>query len=168
MHAISKRARAFCVFAVGGQWEKRGNPRWLHPIAVANILMDHGIDDTRILSVAYLHDVLYDTETTESLLRSNFDSEICDMVLGLNIEGVALGHGGGYTRLRILLGAAINISDSSAMVKIADRLHHMKYDNFRNGYAEESLGLLEVLKPVVPKSLAEEFTRVAVAVMGTE
>ena len=64
-----------------GQRRVSGEPYITHPIAVANILLDLGMDYSSVCA-ALLHDVLEDTDTTEEELRERFGDTITELVLG--------------------------------------------------------------------------------------
>ncbi len=68
-----KRAREFCEKAHSGQFRKDGKtPYAEHPKAVVRLLKHWGEKDACIIAVAYLHDVLEDTKTTEQELELAF------------------------------------------------------------------------------------------------
>src|SRR5262249_38213316 len=52
-----------------------------HPIAVAHVLCEAGVDDPEVLSAALLHDTIEDTQTTEAELREIFGDRIASIVL---------------------------------------------------------------------------------------
>ena len=64
--------------------QKRGSgePYIIHPLIVAYILADIGLDDSTICA-ALLHDVVEDTDMTDKDLREIFGDEIADMVAGV-------------------------------------------------------------------------------------
>ncbi|MFX8688973.1 HD domain-containing protein, partial [Acinetobacter baumannii] len=51
-----------------------------HPIRVARILVDAGIEDDIILAAAILHDTVEDTETTLDELSARFGPEVAAIV----------------------------------------------------------------------------------------
>lgn len=66
---IAKKAHA-------GQVDKAGNDYILHPMTVASYM-----DTDTEKAVAYLHDVLEDTNITVDQLRNQFPKEIVDTVI---------------------------------------------------------------------------------------
>ena len=62
--------------------EESGEPYIIHPVQVAYILADLGMDDNTICA-ALLHDVLEDTDTTYNDLVKEFNQEIAYMVDGV-------------------------------------------------------------------------------------
>ena len=73
---------AAAVFAAkkhGEQKRKTGEPYITHPIAVAEILMQIGMDADTV-SAGLLHDTLEDTDTTEEEIATIFGKEVGEMV----------------------------------------------------------------------------------------
>ena len=70
------------------KYQKRGSgePYIIHPINVAYILAEIGLDDSTICA-ALLHDVVEDTDTTHEEIVENFGIEIADMVQGVTKLG---------------------------------------------------------------------------------
>ena len=64
------------------QFRKSGEQYIIHPLHVANILAELEMDDASIVA-ALLHDILEDTEITESDLRKEFGQEIVELVDGV-------------------------------------------------------------------------------------
>lgn len=119
------------IEAHGGQTRASGEPFFIHPVAVAEIVAGWGLDHETI-AAALLHDVVEDTDVTATELERDFGP----IVAGL-VEGV--------TKLR--LSAHPRLSDESRpassenlrklllastkdvrvlLLKLADRLHNMR------------------------------------------
>ena len=64
------------------QKRRSGEPYIIHPLNVAYILADVGLDDATICA-ALLHDVVEDTEITHEDLVKEFGNEIAEMVAGV-------------------------------------------------------------------------------------
>ena len=62
--------------------EDLGEPYIIHPLNVAYILADIGLDDSTICA-ALLHDVVEDTDVTDNDIRRDFGVEIAQMVAGV-------------------------------------------------------------------------------------
>ena len=60
-----------------------GEPYFTHPCAVAEILIDLGMD-TPSVAAAFLHDVIEDTPATAEDIKKNFGDEILTLVEGVN------------------------------------------------------------------------------------
>ena len=65
-----------------GQCRKSGEPYIIHPISVAYILAQIGLDDATICA-ALLHDVVEDTDVTYEQMKKEFGDEISAMVDGV-------------------------------------------------------------------------------------
>jgi GTP pyrophosphokinase len=65
-----------------GQRRKSGEPYITHPLAVAQILAELGMDTTTIVA-ALLHDTVEDTEYTMAQLRADFGGEVALLVDGV-------------------------------------------------------------------------------------
>ena len=111
----------------GDQLRKSGEPYIIHPMQVAYILADLGLDDSTICA-ALLHDVVEDTAVTHQDLINEFSIEIADMVDGvtklskLNYESVEEEQVENYRKMFLAMGKDIRV----IMIKLADRLHNMR------------------------------------------
>ena len=65
-----------------GQKRASGEPYFVHPCSVANILMDMGLDAPTV-AAAFLHDVVEDTAATEEDIREKFGEEVEELVAGV-------------------------------------------------------------------------------------
>lgn len=78
-----KAAYDFSAAAHEGQKRQTGEPYFIHPCAVVNILVDLGFDDVSTLVAAFLHDVLEDTPVTSDELEQKFGKEVLELVEGV-------------------------------------------------------------------------------------
>ena len=109
--------------------QKRGSgePYIIHPINVAYILAEIGLDEATICA-ALLHDVVEDTESTHEDLIGIFGQEIADMVQGVtklgNIQFATIEETQveNYRRMFLAMGKDIRV----ILIKLADRLHNMR------------------------------------------
>ena len=110
-----------------GQYRFTGEPYWMHPIGVAQILIDAG-KDYQTICAGLLHDTIEDTKMTYETLQQIFGTEIADIVEGVtkanifahaNKEDITIA-----TDRKILqyLIKDIRVID----VKLADRVHNMQ------------------------------------------
>ncbi|MGH8879669.1 MAG: RelA/SpoT family protein, partial [Stackebrandtia sp.] len=108
-----------------GQNRKSGEPYITHPIAVAQILAEIGLDTTT-LAAALLHDTVEDTSYTLQRLRDDFGGEVALLVDGVTkLDKVYFGEAAEAETFRKLIVAAGR--DVRVMViKLADRLHNMR------------------------------------------
>ncbi len=111
----------------GNQCRRSGEPYIIHPLNVAYILADIGLDDSTI-SAALLHDVVEDTEITDQEIRQEFGSEIAEMVEGVtklgNMQFVSIEEQQveDYRKMFLAMGKDIRV----ILIKLADRLHNMR------------------------------------------
>ncbi|MBP5356889.1 MAG: HD domain-containing protein [Clostridia bacterium] len=76
------KALDFACEKHSGQKRMSGEPYVIHPIAVANIIIDLGLDNQTVCA-ALLHDTIEDTDTTENEIGEIFGNTIKEMVLGV-------------------------------------------------------------------------------------
>ena len=109
------------------QLRRSGEPYIVHPVQVAYILADLGLDDHSICA-ALLHDVVEDTDVTHQDLINEFGLEIAEMVDGvtklskLNYESVEEAQVENYRKMFLAMGKDIRV----IMIKLSDRLHNMR------------------------------------------
>ena len=109
------------------QKRSSGEPYIIHPLNVAYILADIGLDESTI-AAALLHDVVEDTDVTDEYLRKEFSDEIADMVAGVtklsNIQFASIEEqqAEDYRKMFLAMGKDIRV----ILIKLADRLHNMR------------------------------------------
>ena len=107
--------------------EIHGEPYIVHPLNVAYILADIGLDDDTICA-ALLHDVVEDTDVTNEDLQKEFGNEIAEMVAGvtklgkMQFESVEEQQVENYRKMFLAMGKDIRV----ILIKLADRLHNMR------------------------------------------
>src|SRR5690606_5952579 len=108
-----------------GQFRKSGDPYITHPLAVATILADIGMD-TVTLAAALLHDTIEDTGYTLEQMRADFDAEIALLVDGVTkLDRVKLGDAAKAETIRKMV-VAMAKDPRVLVIKLADRLHNMR------------------------------------------
>jgi len=124
---LVRRAYLFTARVHHGQERLSGEPYLIHPLTVAMILAEQGLDATSI-SVGLLHDVLEDTHANVDVLEDEFGADVASLV-----EGVTKISQIGFTtreqhqaeNFRKLLLAMVE-DIRVLLVKLADRLHNMR------------------------------------------
>lgn len=74
------QAFSFASTAHSGQYRVSGEPYIHHPVAVAQILLDLGIDDPHIIASALLHDTMEDCGVKIWIITLEFGPEVADIV----------------------------------------------------------------------------------------
>jgi GTP pyrophosphokinase len=129
--SLLRRAYLFSEKAHGGQKRDSGAVYFSHPLEVADILANYRLDGASIVT-ALLHDTLEDTQTTEEEIRSNFGSEIAQLVDGvtkltrLELQSNKAKQAENFRKLVLASSRDIRV----LMVKLADRLHNMRTIKF--------------------------------------
>jgi GTP pyrophosphokinase len=108
-----------------GQMRKSGDPYITHPLEVAQILAELGMDTTTLVA-ALLHDTVEDTSYTITELRDTFGGEVALLVDGVTkFEKVFYGDTAEVETIRKMIVAA-GTDVRVLIVKLADRLHNMR------------------------------------------
>ena len=76
------RAYEVAAEAHGHQYRKSGEKYINHPLSVAKVVADIGLDDTTV-AAALLHDAVEDTEITTAEIEQQFGSEVAQIVDGV-------------------------------------------------------------------------------------
>ena len=119
--------RAFDIAerAHDGQKRKSGEPYITHPVAVAEILSELGMNTPTIIA-ALLHDTVEDTPYSLAQLRSDFGNEIADLVDGVTkLDRVVYGPDAEAETVRKMV-IAMSRDIRVLVIKLADRLHNAR------------------------------------------
>ena len=122
------RAFAFACQAHKGVKRISGEPYIMHPLSVAQIVVNEmGLGSTSICA-ALLHDVVEDTDYTVDDIRNLFGDKIAEIVDGLTkISGGIFGDKASsqtesFRKLLLTMSEDIRV----VLIKMADRLHNMR------------------------------------------
>ena len=124
---LIRKAYNFAKEHHGDQLRKSGEPYIIHPIQVAYILADLGLDDSTICA-ALLHDIVEDTDVTKQSLAEEFGTEIAELVDGvtklskLQYASMEEQQVENYRKMFLAMGKDIRV----ILIKLADRLHNMR------------------------------------------
>ncbi|WP_312870876.1 RelA/SpoT family protein [Gordonia asplenii] len=132
-----------------GQFRKSGDPYITHPLAVATILADLGMDTTTLVA-ALLHDTVEDTGYSLEQLESDFGPEVAHLVDGVTkLDKVALGSAAEAETIRKMV-IAMARDPRVLVIKVADRLHNMRTMRFLppEKQARKARETLEVIAPL--------------------
>jgi GTP diphosphokinase / guanosine-3',5'-bis(diphosphate) 3'-diphosphatase len=132
-----------------GQLRKSGDPYITHPLAVATILAELGMDTTTLVA-ALLHDTVEDTGYTLDDLKRDFDAEVAHLVDGVTkLDKVKYGDAAEAETIRKMI-VAMARDPRVLVIKLADRLHNMRTLRFLPPHKQERIArqTLEVLAPL--------------------
>ncbi|HWG02757.1 MAG TPA: bifunctional (p)ppGpp synthetase/guanosine-3',5'-bis(diphosphate) 3'-pyrophosphohydrolase [Trebonia sp.] len=119
--------RAYDVAAYWHREQKRksGDPYITHPLAVATILAELGMN-TETICAALLHDTVEDTPYTLVELRGEFGEDIAALVDGVTkLDKVKYGESAEAETVRKMV-VAMSRDIRVLVIKLADRLHNMR------------------------------------------
>ena len=113
--------------AHNGQCRVSGEPYISHPIAVAIILVDLGMD-SECIQAALLHDVVEDTDITSEAVEKQFGTDVALLVNGVTklgkISFTSREEQQAENVRKMLLAMAQDVR--VIIIKLADRLHNMR------------------------------------------
>ena len=128
-----------------------GEPYFTHPCAVAEILIDLGLDAPTV-AAAFLHDVIEDTPATKDDIISRFGQEVYTLVDGVtkldkihyqtheeeDIEN--------FRKIFVAMANDVRV----IIIKLADRLHNMRSLNFLSVERQQRIAkeTLEIYTPL--------------------
>ncbi len=149
--ALVKRAYDIASEAHKDQRRYSGEPYIMHPVAVARILFELGMDHQSIIA-AILHDTVEDTDITLEDLSEEFGEEVAQLVSGVTKLGkVPLAtrkeqQAENVRKMLIAMSQDIRV----IIIKLADRLHNMRTLEYmrEQKQKEKSLETLEIYAPI--------------------
>src|SRR5262249_27668405 len=128
---VLNRAYVLSMKAHGSQERASGDPYFLHPLEVANILTKMKLD-TASIATALLHDTVEDTDITLEQIESLFGKEVARLVDGvtklsrIELQSDHTKHAENFRKLVLAMSEDIRV----LLVKLADRLHNMQTLHF--------------------------------------
>ena len=148
---LSLLQRAYDVAEVrhANQLRHSGDPYITHPLAVATILAELGMDTTTLVA-ALLHDTVEDTGYTLDELSGEFGEEVGHLVDGVTkLDRVVLGSAAEAETIRKMI-IAMARDPRVLVIKVADRLHNMRTIRFLppEKQARKARETLEVIAPL--------------------
>lgn len=121
------KALKYSVEKHDGQFRMSGEPYIIHPIAVANLLLDIGLDCATI-AAALMHDCIEDTSSTAEEIEALFGEEIRMLVTSVTkldkmiFKSKEEEQAENFRRMFFAMAKDIRV----ILIKLADRLHNMR------------------------------------------
>ena len=137
--------------AHGNQRRKSGELYISHPLSVAGLLVELGMDSESV-AAALLHDVVEDTDVTLAQLRAVFGEDVAHLVDGvtkltrINFSSVEEQQAENLRKMLLAMSQVVRVM----LVKLCDRLHNMRT---AEGWApqkrrDKALETMEVYAPI--------------------
>ena len=126
---VARVRRAYEIGAAAhqGQTRKTGEPYITHPIAVATLLADMGMDSETICA-AILHDALEDTALQRTVIEREFGEPVAELVDGvtkldkLHFRDRQEAAAESFRKMLLAMARDLRV----ILIKLADRLHNMR------------------------------------------
>ena len=134
-----------------GQLRKSGEPYIIHPLAVADIVADLGLDVDSVIA-ALLHDCIEDTNATHDEIAKKFGAPVAALVEGVTkltrVQYVSKEEEQMENLRKMLMAMAQDIR--VILIKICDRLHNMRTMEYQSPkkQREKSLETMEIYAPL--------------------
>lgn len=125
--ALLRRAWQVGAQAHAGQMRRSGEPYITHPVAVAKVLAEQGLD-VETLVAAILHDTLEDTELSHEQLAAEFGDSVAELVEGvtkldkLQFRDRQEAAAESFRKMLLAMSRDLRV----ILIKLADRLHNMR------------------------------------------
>ncbi len=146
-----QRAYRYAERAHASQRRASGEPYFIHPCEVANILMDMGMDASTV-TAALLHDTIEDTDVTEEDIRNDFGEEVLELVSGVTkLDKIVFSSeeqedAENFRKIFVAMAKDIRV----IIIKLADRLHNMRSLNFLSQERQQKMAreTLDIFTPL--------------------
>ncbi len=152
---LVKKALELIKWYHGPVHRHSGEPFYLHPLAVAQIVLDYNTDQQTILG-ALLHDTVEDTWMFLQHIKTVFGQDTAQVVgLVTHLQSIP----GSIYKVKLSVSENLQMLERSGSkqalyVKLADRVHNMRTINGHSSYAKKEQIAEETLQFFVP--LAEK------------
>jgi len=149
-----RRAYFFAKTAHKGQKRQSGEDYIIHPLGVADTLVDLGMDADTIIA-ALLHDVIEDTTISDTDISEEFGPEVLALVQGvtklskLNFKTKEEEQAENLRRMFLAMFNDIRV----IIIKLADRLNNMRTLAFKDEAAQKRIAkeTLEIYAPIAAR-----------------
>src|SRR3954447_11765496 len=125
--AAITRAYARAAEAHTGQTRKSGEPYVTHPVAVATVVAELGLDDAAIVA-ALLHDTVEDTKLSLADIEAEFGPDVAGIVDGvtkldrIKFDSKEAQQAATIRKMLVAMAKDLRV----LIIKLADRLHNMR------------------------------------------
>jgi GTP diphosphokinase / guanosine-3',5'-bis(diphosphate) 3'-diphosphatase len=146
---LIERAYESAAYWHRDQKRRSGDPYITHPLAVATILAELGMN-TETICAALLHDTVEDTPYTLTELRGEFGEDVAALVDGVTkLDKVKYGEAAEAETVRKMV-VAMSRDIRVLVIKLADRLHNMRTMRYlpRDKQERKSRETLEIFAPL--------------------
>ncbi len=149
--AFLRKAYHFADKMHENQKRASGEPYFTHPCAVAEILVDLGLDAPTV-AAAFLHDVIEDTPATPEDIKREFGDEVYNLVDGvtkldkINYHSHEEEDAENFRKIFVAMAKDVRV----IIIKLADRLHNMRSLNYLSNERQQRIAkeTLEVFTPL--------------------
>jgi GTP pyrophosphokinase len=110
-----------------GQFRKSGEPYITHPLAVALVLAEYGLDRDTIVA-GILHDTVEDTDLTLEQVENEFNPEVAALIDGvtkldrIRFESREVAQAATIRKMVVAMAQDVRV----LLIKLADRLHNLR------------------------------------------
>jgi GTP diphosphokinase / guanosine-3',5'-bis(diphosphate) 3'-diphosphatase len=148
--------RAFLIGAAAheGQTRKSGEPYITHPVAVAQVLAELGLDAETIIA-AILHDTLEDTKLSRDELSGEFGETVAELVDGvtkldkMRFSSRAEADAESFRKMLLAMARDLRV----ILIKLSDRLHNMRTLGAKDASSRRRIAreTLEIYAPIAQR-----------------
>ena len=151
---LLRRAWEVGAAAHVGQIRKSGEPYITHPVAVAQVLAELGLD-VETLIAAILHDTIEDTPLTQAEITAEFGESVAELVDGvtkldkLHFRDRQEAAAESFRKMLLAMSRDLRV----IMIKLADRLHNMRTLGAQNIEARKRIAkeTLDIYAPIAQR-----------------
>ena len=152
--ALLRRAWAVGAAAHAGQMRKSGEPYITHPVAVAQVLAEQGLD-VETLVAAILHDTIEDTPLSRGDIAQQFGETVAELVDGvtkldkLHFADRQEAAAESFRKMLLAMSRDLRV----ILIKLADRLHNMRTLGAQSAEARRRIAIetLEIYAPIAQR-----------------
>ncbi|AGL61805.1 (P)ppGpp synthetase I, SpoT/RelA [Candidatus Saccharimonas aalborgensis] len=156
---VLSRAIDYAAEVHKGQRRKSGEPYITHPLSVAVLLIEWGMDVDSVIA-GILHDTVEDTTATLEQIEHSFGKDVAFLVDGVtkvsqaragmqSLENYLPQTRDNLTKLLIAVGQDVRV----IIIKLADRLHNMKTLQYKSQEKQKKIAreTIEVFAPLADR-----------------